>query len=132
MSRRPTAANEDGLTLIPRGEMTRERPDSGRERGRWIYPPNPAGWNDFALSEWVLERAGAADRHPHTETNIVVEGELHVQCQGKTIIAYAGDTVTVPAGEIGRYWTPTYARMFAIYGPSAGGAPPQNVEHWDL
>jgi mannose-6-phosphate isomerase-like protein (cupin superfamily) len=130
---RPTAANEDGLTLVSNTGMERENGDSARERGRWIYPPDPGGWTDFVLSEWVLERAGAADRHlDHIETNVVVEGELHVECQGKTVIARAGDTVTVPAGELGRYWAPEYARMFAIYGPSTHGHRPQDVSSWDL
>lgn len=129
---RPSSANEHGLTLVPKAEMTSERDDNKREMGRWIYPPDENGWSDFVLSEWVLERAGAQDRHPHTETVIVVEGELHVECDGKTVVARAGDTVTVPANRIGKYWAPVYARMFAIYGPSASGELPQDELVWDL
>jgi quercetin dioxygenase-like cupin family protein len=130
---RPTEANEHGLIHVLNGDMELEHEGCPRERGRWIYPPDKDGWRDFALSEWVLERAGASDRHVHhTETNIVVEGELHVECQGRTVVARAGDTVTVPANQIGRYWAPVYARMIAIYGPSTSGAPPEDVHHWEL
>jgi mannose-6-phosphate isomerase-like protein (cupin superfamily) len=130
---RPSAANEHGMALVVNNGLGIEQEDCPRERGRWIYPPDRAGWNDFALSEWVLEGAGAADRHvDHTETNIVVEGELHVECQGRTVIAQAGDAVTVPANHVGRYWAPVYARMYAIYGPSDTGEPPQDVHHWHL
>ena len=133
MSLRPGAANENGPTLVAKSALVAENRDTVGESGRWIYPPDKDGWNDFALSEWALERAGATDRHPdHIETNIVVEGELHVECRGETIIAKAGDTITVPAGELGRYWAPRYARMFAIYGPSLTGEPPQDVTHWNL
>jgi hypothetical protein len=121
------------MTLIGNSQLEIEHDDCPRERGRWIYPPDRGGWPDFALSEWVLEAAGASDRHPdHTETNSVVEGELYVECQGRTVIARAGDTVTVPANHCGRYWAPVYARMYAIYGPSATGASPADVHHWDL
>ena len=34
--------------------------------------------------------------------------------------AQAGDVVRVPAGAVGRYWAPSYARLLAIYGPSNG------------
>jgi mannose-6-phosphate isomerase-like protein (cupin superfamily) len=133
MGSRPGTANEQGMTLIVNSELECEHEDCPRERGRWIYPPGRAGWSDFALAEWVLEGAGAADRHiDHTETNIVIEGELHVECQGRTVIARAGDTVTVPANHIGRYWAPVYARMYSIYGPSGTGEPPHDVAHWDL
>jgi len=43
-------------------------------------------------------RAGWTDHHPHTETNVVLDGRLHVECQGVTVVAGPGDTVQVPAG----------------------------------
>lgn len=133
MGLRPSAANQHGMTLVVNNGLEAEHENCPREFGRWIYPPDRDGWCDFALSEWVLEGAGAADRHiDHTETNIVVEGELHVQCQGRTVIARAGDTVTVPANHVGRYWAPVYARMYAIYGPSGTGEPPQDIRHWHV
>jgi quercetin dioxygenase-like cupin family protein len=63
-------------------------------------------------------RAGWTDHHPHTETNVVLDGRLHVECQGVTVVAGPGDTVQVPAGRAGRYWAPEYARMLAVYGPN--------------
>ena len=101
-------------------------------RSRWIFEPRPEGWNEFVLSEWELRAAGWSDLHPHTETNLVVEGELHVECGGETVVAAPGDTVTVPAGQVGRYWAPTYARMFAIYGPNPDAVPTDDGEYWPL
>jgi hypothetical protein len=43
--------------------------------------------------------------------------------RGRDTIATAGDTVTVTAGSVGRYWAPEYARMLAIYAPNPGGLP---------
>lgn len=108
-------------------------PDRPRMRTRWIFSPSPEGWPDFALSEWELERAGWSDYHPHTETNVVVSGELFVSCDdGPVVIAAAGDTVTVPAGVVGRYWAPTYARMLAIYGPNPDALETQLLGYWEL
>jgi len=50
----------------------------------------------------------------------VIEGQLFVESGGVTVAAQAGDVVRVPAGAVGRYWAPTYARLLAIYGPSNG------------
>jgi ethanolamine utilization protein EutQ (cupin superfamily) len=52
----------------------------------------------------------------------VIEGQLFVESGGVTVEAQAGDVVRVPAGTVGRYWAPKYARLLAIYGPSSGGA----------
>ena len=101
-------------------------------QSRWIFAPLADGWSEFALSEWELREAGWSDLHPHSETNLVVEGELHVESGGKTVVASAGDTVTVPAGQVGRYWAPTYARMYAIYGPNPEGAATEVGEYWSL
>lgn len=43
-------------------------------------------------------RAGWTDHHPHTETNVVLDGRLHVESKGVTVVAGPGDTVQVPAG----------------------------------
>ena len=50
-------------------------------------------------------------------------GVLHVESGGQTIVAAVGDTVTVTAGSVGRYWAPDYARMLAIYAPNPAGRP---------
>ncbi len=52
----------------------------------------------------------------------MIEGQLFVESGGVTVEARAGDVVVVHAGSAGRYWTPTYARLLAIYGPSSGAA----------
>lgn len=130
---RPSGTGDSGIIFVPGSAPSSRAGSSPRERGRWIYPPEPGGWQDFVLSEWELEAVGTSDRHlDHSETNIVVEGELHVECRGRTVVAKPGDVVTVAAGELGRYWAPVYARMFAIYGPSATGSPPQDVDQWEL
>ena len=62
-------------------------------------------------------------RHPFDETNYVLEGVLHVESDGQSVVAAAGDTVTVTAGSAGRYWAPDYARMLAVYAPNPEGRP---------
>jgi len=42
-------------------------------------------------------------------------------------VAAAGDTVTVTAGSVGRYWAPGYARMLAIYSPNPDGRPSADI-----
>lgn len=100
---------------------------------RWVFEPDDDGWNDFALSEWELNAAGWSDVHTHTETNIVLSGELHVEAAGRTVIAQVGDVVTVPAGLTGRYWAPVHARMYSIYGPNPLGHPHSaNGHYWHV
>ena len=101
-------------------------------RSRWIIPPSPEGWDGYVLSEWELRSAGFADHHPHTEVNVVVEGELHVEANGVTVVALVGDTVRTPAGAVGRYWAPVYARMIAVYGRNPDAAPTEYLSYWDI
>ncbi len=89
--------------------------------GRTIIDSNPAGWHGVALTEWGLTGAEWTDRHPHEEINYVLEGELHVESEGRTIVAFTGDTVRVTPGSTGRYFAPVHARMLAIYGPNPEG-----------
>ena len=72
------------------------------------------------LFEWELAAESWTHRHPHSDYNFVIENQLFVESGGGTLKAQAGDVVRVPAGAIGRYWAPTYARLLAIYGPSKG------------
>ena len=118
--------------LISGGAGLQPRPDRPRMRTRWVIPPSADGWQEFALSEWELTAAGWSDRHPHSETNVVLEGELHVESGGVTVVASAGDTVTVPAGEVGRYWAPVHARMIAIYGPNPEADDTDLLGYWEL
>lgn len=106
------------VELIPAAPLT----DEGRTMpGRQIIEPVTDGWQQVALMEWELSAAEWTDRHPYDEINYVLEGELHVECEGRTVVAHAGDTVRVHAGGIGRYWAPEHARMLAIYGPNPAG-----------
>lgn len=120
------------VTLLPGAPLTVKSAERQRMRSRWIRPPRTEGWADFAMSEWELTGAGWADYHPHTETNLVLDGELHVECRGTTVVAAAGDTVIVPAGHVGRYWAPTYARMIAIYGPNPDAEQSDVVDYWEI
>jgi mannose-6-phosphate isomerase-like protein (cupin superfamily) len=87
---------------------------------RAIIPPAAGGWSEPVLFEWELTAESWTDVHPHSEYNFVIEGELFVESGGVTVEARAGDVVQVPAGAVGRYWAPRYARLLAIYGPSEG------------
>lgn len=129
---RPGDPNPHGPKLIPSIRRSQSIPAVRGEDTRWIYRPDPQGWHDFALSEWTLTRAGYSDRHIHSETNVVIEGELHVECNGTVVIAGVGDTVTVPAHTLGKYWAPKYARMIAIYGANPEGTRPEDVHYWDV
>jgi hypothetical protein len=122
-----------GPVVVPNAPLRLGRDDWPRMRMRWMVPPVDSGWDGFALSEWELTAAGWSDRHTHTETNLVVAGELHVECAGETVVARTGDTVTVPVGLVGRYWAPRYARMYSIYGPNPQGHPhTHDGEYWHV
>jgi mannose-6-phosphate isomerase-like protein (cupin superfamily) len=87
---------------------------------RVILPAVQGGWSEPALFEWELTAESWTDEHPHSEYNFVIEGELFVESGGVTLEAQAGDLVQVPAGAVGKYSAPRYARLLAIYGPSRG------------
>lgn len=110
------------VEVWPRQPLAAIQEDWPGMRSRWIVPPTEGGWSGYALSEWELERAAWTDLHHHEEINVVVEGELQVECDGTTVIARPGDTVRVPPGRLGRYSAPDYARMIAIYGANPGKA----------
>jgi mannose-6-phosphate isomerase-like protein (cupin superfamily) len=101
-----SADDEPGPVLITAAPGLVAHPDRPRMRSRWIVSPQVDGWPDLALSEWELTAAGWSDHHPHSETNVVVEGELYVESGDVTVVARQGDTVVVPAGRTGRYWAP--------------------------
>ena len=84
-------------------------------------PAGQGGRSEPALFEWELTAESWTDQHPHSEYNFVIEGELYVESGGVTLEARTGDVVRVPAGAVGKYWAPKYARLLAIYGPSKGG-----------
>jgi quercetin dioxygenase-like cupin family protein len=127
------AEGPEGLKagLIPAEDFYVFSPDMPRMRGRWIFRPDPSGHN-YAISEWELTAAGYSDLHPHDEVSLVLEGELHIEVNGVEVVGRAGDTIRVPAGSVGRYWAPRYARMFGVYGPNPDGAESQSLSYWEI
>jgi mannose-6-phosphate isomerase-like protein (cupin superfamily) len=92
------------------------RTDRPRMRGR-----NAVVTAELVIGEWSLTAAAWTDRHLHEETNWVLEGELHVTCDGRTEVVGVGGAVVVPAGTRARYEAPVHARMLFVYGPSTDG-----------
>lgn len=120
------------LEAWPAGAL---EPETGRPRmrSRWIVPPpSDRRWTGAVLSEWDLSRAGWEDRHPHDETTVVLQGRLLVEAGGEVVDLGPGDCAVVRAGETGRYWTTTYARMLAVYGPNPTGAATTHERYWEI
>jgi hypothetical protein len=117
----------DVPTIHPRADFpAREGP-----KCRDIIGPRPGGWTEPAIMEWELRAESWSDWHPHVEYNFVLEGRLFVESGGVTVEARSGDLVSVPAGAVGRYWAPEYARLLAIYGPN-DGRPSRPIEYRKL
>ena len=76
---------------------------------------------DLVVGEWSLTAAAWTDRHEHEEVNLVLEGELHVTCDGVTTVAGPGSTIVAEPGDRVRYEAPVFARMVFVYGPSTDG-----------
>ena len=106
------------LTIFPR------TPLSGRDgpRCRAIVPAARGGWSEPVLSEGELSAEAWTDKHPHTESNFVIEGKMFVKSGGTAIEAHEGDVIRVSGDTVAKYWAPKYARLLAIYGPSTGGS----------
>jgi len=113
-------------TKFPRTDL---RAEPGKPKCRVILPAAAGGWSEPVIHEWELASESWTDEHPHSEYNFVIEGQLFVESGGVTIEAQAGDLVRVPPGAAGRYWAPKYARLLAIYGPSAGQ--PSKTLHYE-
>src|SRR3712207_4578023 len=57
---------------------------------RWFNRPESGRWQQPVLSEWELRAARWTDRHEYNELNYVLEGELHVESGGVTVVAVTG------------------------------------------
>jgi len=132
MSSTSDAGVASGPVEMPAGPLMPFTPYTPRLRGRWIVEPKDGGWNDYALSEWELIGAGYSDLHPHDEVTYVLAGQLHIEVDGVTSVGRTGDTITVPAGRVGRYFAPHYARMLGVYGPNPEGAESQDLGYWEI
>ncbi|WP_326591041.1 cupin domain-containing protein [Streptomyces brevispora] len=126
-----TATENDGIAVWRPSELRPLDAATGGMRSRWIIPPVDGG-GDYSVSEWSLTGAGWSDRHPHDELNYVIEGELHIESGGTTVVLRPGDAALVAKGETGRYWAPEYARMFAVYGSNPEGETSDYLDYWDI
>lgn len=101
-------------------------------KSRWMIPPKKEGWDGLVLMEWELRAESWTDEHVHDEFAYVLEGKLFVEVDGTVVEATEGDTVQVPAGAIGTYYAPEYARLIGIYAPNPTGAPMTNAQYKKL
>lgn len=113
------------VPLVALNEATRNM------RSRWIIPPIDGG-SDYSVSEWELISAGWSDHHAHDELNYVLRGELHIECEGRTVVLGPGEAALVPKGRTGRYWAPEYARMIAVYGSNTEGEISEYLDYWEF
>jgi len=127
MRRDVMADSEHAPTKYPRTELS----ERNNMKSRVIRPPVEGGWSEPPMFEWELTAESWTDEHPHSEYNFVLEGQLFVESGGVTVEALQGDLVRVPAGAVGRYWAPKYARLLTIYGPS-DGRPSKRLGHQKL
>lgn len=99
---------------------------------RQIVPIARDGWANYSISEWELNAASWQDFHPHSEYNLVLEGELFVAAGGDVQVIGPGDVARVPAGRMGRYWSPGHTRMIGVYGPNPEGVNSSGFAYWPL
>ena len=101
--------------MVDAGPMA-PRPSRPRVQGR-----TPVATDELMIGEWSLTAAAWTDRHQHEETNWVLDGELHVTCDGRRDVVHPGQVVIVPPGTLARYAAPVHARMIFVYGASSDG-----------
>lgn len=123
------AAGPDRWPAQPLGV---HKPEWEGLRANLLTPPPTASWDGCVLTEWELRSAGWQDRHDHDEFTYVLEGELHLSCEGEEVVLKQGDVGRVPAGRVGRYVAPNYARMLAVYGPNPTGTEASEIRYWDV
>lgn len=128
----PASTTGEAIDFWPAKPMKAMKGAGQRLRCRFINSDPVGAWGDVILSEWELEACGWEDFHPHTETNFVLEGELHIECEGQTVILRPGDSARVNPGRTGRYWAPVYSRMFTIYGPNPEGVDSHSFRYFEI
>ena len=128
----PTLTSSEAIDFWQAKPMTALDGEWGRLRCRFINSHPTGRWDDFILSEWELEACAWEDFHPHSETAFVLEGELHIESDGKTIILKPGDSARVNPGRLGRYSAPVYARMVTIYGPNPEGLESHSFQYSEI
>ncbi|WP_231391805.1 cupin domain-containing protein [Arthrobacter sp. 35W] len=128
----PSLTTGEEIDFWPATSLPLMKDEWPRLRCMFINALPVGAWDDFILSEWDLRACGWEDFHPHTETNFVLEGELHIQTEGKTVILKPGDSARVNPGRTGRYWAPDYARMVTIYGPNPHGLESHSFRYFEL
>jgi uncharacterized cupin superfamily protein len=127
-----TLTTENAIDSWPAKPMKAMKAAWPRMRCRFINADPVGAWDEFVLSEWELESCGWEDFHPHTETAFVVEGELHIECDGESVILRPGDSARVNAGHTGRYTAPVYARMLTTYGPNPDGMESHSFRYFEI
>lgn len=128
----PTLKTGKAIDFWPAQPKTTMKDQWQGLRCRFINSDPVGRWNEFILSEWELEACAWEDFHPHTETNFVLEGELHIESGGETVILKPGDSARVNPGRTGRYWAPVYARMVTIYGPNPEGVESHSFRYFEV
>ncbi|GAA1770566.1 hypothetical protein GCM10009712_18170 [Pseudarthrobacter sulfonivorans] len=128
----PTATTDEAIDFWPAKSLEAMQEKWQGLRCRFINSHPDGPWDDFILSEWELDACAWEDFHPHSETNFVLEGELHIQSEGETVILRPGDSARVNPGRPGRYWAPVYARMVTIYGPNPEGLESHSFKYSEL
>jgi ethanolamine utilization protein EutQ len=54
----------------------------------------------------------------YDEVDVVVEGVMEMECEGKKIVAYPGDVVFIPAGSKVRWSTPSWVKVLYVTFPA--------------
>jgi ethanolamine utilization protein EutQ (cupin superfamily) len=88
-----------------------------------FYDSEEAFFGTARIVDWTLLRQETSDVHPYDEFAYVLEGELVMESGGASVTVTAGQVGMVPAGSIGRYWTPGFVRMISLGGPNPSAAP---------
>jgi uncharacterized cupin superfamily protein len=127
-----TSATGEKINFWPMKAMEPMKGEWQQLHCRFINALPDGPWDDFILSEWELTSCGWEDFHPHTETNFVLEGELHIESEGKKVILGPGDSARVNPGQLGRYTAPVYARMVTVYGPNPEGLESHSFRYFEL